>query len=153
MGVGTGPRGSAVAEVTPRQRIEAACARLGRGTVVAACIELLAGADGDGEMVTVLGGPHAVQFVHSEHRSDQHYWLRVWAARGLLWAWDDAALPALSRAMSDDAWRVREMCCKVVARHRLDEMFPQVIRLRDDPVERVSRAASRAVIVLTGAGA
>jgi HEAT repeat protein len=114
---------------------------------------MLSGADGDPEIVTVLGGPHALGFVQGEHRTDQRYWLRVWAARGLLWAWDDAALDVLCRGMTDDAWRVREMCCKVVARHELGEALAAVVELRDDPVERVRRAAGRAVVLLTSAGA
>jgi hypothetical protein len=120
--------------------------------VVAACIDLLAGGDADGRIVTLLGGPQAMEVIHGEHRTDQSYWLRVWAARGLLWAWDDAALDAVCRAMSDDAWRVREMCCKVVARNRVEDALPAVAELQTDPVERVRRAAARAVVMLTEAG-
>jgi HEAT repeat protein len=120
--------------------------------VVAACIDLLAGGDADGRIVTLLGGPQAMEVIHGEHRTDQSYWLRVWAARGLLWAWDDAALDAVCRAMSDDAWRVREMGCKVVARNRVEDALPAVAELQTDPVERVRRAAARAVVMLTEAG-
>jgi len=81
------------------------------------------------------------------------YWRRVWAARGLLWAWDDAALPAILTALGDDAWRVREMAAKVVARHRLGEALPIVAELQHDPTTRVRAAASRAVVLLTAAGA
>jgi len=81
------------------------------------------------------------------------YWLRVWAARGLLWAWDDAALPALLKALNDDAWRVREMAAKVVNRHRLGDALPVVVDLRQDPVRRVRAAADRAVVSLTATGA
>jgi hypothetical protein len=38
-----------------------------------------------------------------------------------LWAWDDVALPAVKSALNDEAWRVREMALKVVARHKLDD--------------------------------
>jgi hypothetical protein len=71
----------------------------------------------------------------------------------LLWAWDDTALGALTTGLSDDAWRVREMCCKVVARHRLGEAMAAVADLRDDSVPRVSAAAERAVVLLTESGA
>jgi HEAT repeats len=83
----------------------------------------------------------------------QLYWLRVWGARGLLWVWDDSALGALRFALEDDAWRVREMAVKVVARHRLGDALASVAALQEDPVPRVRAAASRAVTVLTAAGA
>jgi hypothetical protein len=79
------------AELTPRYRIEAACVRLGRGTVVAGCVELLAGGEIDHDLVITLGGPHARDLLSRQRLENQAYWLRVWAARGLLWAWDDTA--------------------------------------------------------------
>jgi len=36
------------------------------------------------------------------------YWLRVWAARGLLYAWNDDASGAVTVALNDDAWRVEK---------------------------------------------
>jgi HEAT repeat protein len=78
------------------------------------------------------------------------YWHRVWAARGLLWAWDGTALPALREALRDDAWRVREMAAKVVARNLVGDALPDVEPLRRDPVPRVRAAAARAVVRLTG---
>jgi hypothetical protein len=85
--------------------------------------------------------------------SDLRYWLRVWGTRGLLWAWDGNAVDALHGALSDPAWRVREMAAKVVARHLVGDLLSAVAELRDDPVPRVQAAASRAVAVLTGTGA
>ena len=76
-------------------------------------------------------------------------WPRVWAARGLLHAWDDRATAAIIQATADDAWRVREMAAKVIARHRVADAFPAVSRLRADPVPRVRAAAERAVVLLT----
>jgi len=70
-------------------------------------------------------------------RDRYRYWLRVWGARGLLWAWDDAAAPATIAALDDDAWRVREMAAKVVGRHLVDDAIPALEQLRDDPVPRV----------------
>ena len=81
------------------------------------------------------------------------YWPRVWAARGLLHAWDPAATGAIIGATADDAWRVREMAAKVIARHQVGDAFDAVTALRSDSVERVRAAASRAVTVLTAAGA
>ncbi len=138
--------------LTPRESIEAECRRRGQAAVVAGCRQLLAGSAADPRLVLALGGPGATKFLdRSAH--DDAYWLRVWAARGLLWAWRDEALPELLAATTDDAWRVREMAAKVVARHLVDEAFDQVAALRDDPVPRVRVAAERAVVRLAAPGA
>jgi HEAT repeat protein len=71
----------------------------------------------------------------------------------LLWAWDDVAQPAVLTALRDDAWRVREMAAKVVARHRLDAALSCVADLQEDPTPRVRAAAARALMRLTAAGA
>jgi HEAT repeat protein len=134
---------------TPRERVQEACARRGKAELVAGCIDLLAGRDADAELILALGGAPA-RWVVSGEASGPDYWLRVWAARGLLWAWDDAALPSIRAAFRDEAWRVREMALKVVARHRLDDLIEQVAELQDDPVARVRAAASRALIRLAG---
>ena len=81
------------------------------------------------------------------------YWLRVWGVRGLLWNWGPEAVAPLLTAAGDDAWRVRELAAKVVARHRVGEAFVVVERLREDPVARVRVAAARALAALTAAGA
>lgn len=111
---------------------------------MAGCIDLIMGRPTDDTLVAALGGPPA-----SEGASGvpQPYWLRVWAARGLLWTWDDVALPAVRLALTDESWRVREMAAKVVARHLLGDALP----LQRDPVARVRAAASRAVVRLTDA--
>ncbi len=142
-----------VGGVAPRHRIDAECARRGRDAVVGGCLELLAGHDADPGLVIALGGPHAQHVLHGGPRADQRYWLRVWAVRGLLWVWQPDALPSVRRALGDEAWRVREMAAKIVARHLLGDALPAVLALRDDPVPRVRAAASRAVARLTEAGA
>lgn len=134
---------------TPRQSIEEECARRGKPAVVAGCVELLSGRDADPVLVVSLGGPPA-RWALSREPGGPDYWLRVWAARGLLWAWDDTAVTALALALTDDHWRVREMALKVVARHRVDEALEQVAQLHDDPVPRVRTAARRAVARLAG---
>lgn len=83
------------------------------------------------------------------------YWVRVWAARGLLHGWDesaaDIAVPAVKAALRDDAWRVREMAAKVVRRWQLSEAARAVAARRDDDVPRVRAAAERAVAALAAA--
>jgi hypothetical protein len=136
--------------LTPRQSIEAECARRGRHAVVTGCIELLAGRETevDDALVIALGGPPARRVLDG---ADQLYWLRVWGARGLLWAWEDVATAAVVDAMRDESWRVREMAAKVVARNLIGDALPVVAGLTNDPVARVRTAASRAVVVLTAA--
>jgi hypothetical protein len=138
-----------VREATPRQRVEAECARRGREAFAAGCARLLAGDDSDVPLIQLLGGRTAPWALDPNREPAQRYWFRVWAARGLLWAWHDTAAPALR----DEAWRVREMAAKVVARHLVGDLLADVLPLRDDPVPRVRVAAARAVRRITRAGA
>jgi hypothetical protein len=142
--------GQSVWGQTPRQSIEAECARRGKDAVVAGCVDLLAGRESDPDLVVALGGPGAPRVIVGENKQ---YWLRVWAARGLLWAWDDVAAGSVTAALGDDHWRVREMACKVIARHHVGDALPAAAELRNDPVPRVRSAATRAVVLLTEASA
>lgn len=94
-------------EDTTRER-RAGVRASGKDAFVAGCIELLEGRDADANLIVALGGPPA-QWALTGEPGGPPYWLRVWAARGLLWVWDDAALPSLMAALDDEAWRVREM--------------------------------------------
>jgi hypothetical protein len=130
---------------TPRWSIEAACATHGRAAVVAACLDLLAGREVEARWLQVLAGPRAPE-------QPVPPWPQVWALRGLLWAWDPVATAAVVGALSDDAWRVREMAAKVGARHLVDEALDAVIALAQDPVQRARVAAGRAVRGLSRQG-
>ncbi|GIF65756.1 hypothetical protein Ais01nite_37910 [Asanoa ishikariensis] len=147
----------AVAAPPPRTRILAECDRRGRDAVVDGCIALLAGADDrDAPLIVVLGGPAAswaLDPVDGGPGSSRWYWVRVWAARGLLWAWEDRAASTTVLALGDTEWRVRELAAKVVARHLVGDALMAVSVLRTDPVPRVRAAADRAVVALTAAGA
>ena len=138
--------------LTPGQSVAIECRRRGREEVVAGCRALLRGEPVDAGLLLALGGPGAGRFVHGGQRADD-YWLRVWAARGLLWAWDAAAIPELGVALADEAWRVREMALRVVARHRVGALLEPVADLREDHVPRVRAAAERALVLLTASGA
>lgn len=138
--------------LTPRESIEAECVRRGKDEVLQACVDLILGQDVDPALLVALGGPGATKFLDDNPHDDRH-WLRVWGTRGLLWAWDDTAMSAIDVALHDEAWRVREMALKVVARHLLGDALPAASLLRDDPVQRVRKAANRAIVVLTDAGA
>ena len=136
--------------MTPRQSIEALCRRRGEGAVVDECLAILRGADPDPEILLGLAGPAARPFLTGEPRDDG-YWLRVWATRGLLWAWDGRAVAELRLALVDDSWRVREMALKVIARHRVDDLLDDASELRMDPVPRVREASARATAALARA--
>ncbi len=141
----------AIAGITPRERIEAECARRGKDAVVADCIALLRGAI-DPHLTRSLAGPGADKYFDGAEHHDT-YWFRVWALRGLLWAWDPSAGEVVCGALGDESWRVREMAAKVVARHLVSAAFAAVAERRDDPVPRVRSAAQRALDRLTSAGA
>ncbi len=136
--------------MTPRQSIAAECQRRGKAAVVSGCIDLLQGCPGvDDALLLALAGPAAEGVLDGQAGGKAGYWPRVWAARGLLHAWDDRASAAIIQATTDDAWRVREMAAKVIARHRVGNAFTAVAELRSDPVQRVRAAAERAVVLLT----
>ena len=142
---------NSIAGITPQQRIEAECARRGKDAVLADCLALLRG-ETDLDLLQSLVGPGANKYFDGKDHDDI-YWFRVWAMRGLLWSWNPSAAESVRAAMTDEAWRVREMAAKVVARHLVTEAGPAVAELRKDPVPRVRQAAERAVARLIEAKA
>ena len=117
---------------------------MGREALIQKCLGLLAGGEEPAQFVLVLGGSAAMHLLANGVPADQEYWLRVWAARGLLWAGVGDDVTALRSAVSDPSWRVREMACKVVARHQIDELLDDVVALEHDANGRVRAAAKRA---------
>ncbi len=146
---------TAVSSLTPEQRIALECGRRGSPALVAGCVALLHGrhTEVDDALIVALGGEHGRSVLLGYDYGKGGYWPRVWAARGLLHAWDPAATEAIIRATADDAWRVREMAAKVIARHRVGDALDAVAGLRADAVPRVRAAAERAVRLLTADGA
>jgi HEAT repeat protein len=143
----------AIWQLTPRQSVAAECQRRGKPAVISGCIDLLQGQhDVDDTLVLALGGPPAQYVLAGQAGGKAGYWPRVWAARGLLHAWDDCATTAIIQATTDNAWRVREMAAKVIARHRIGDALTAVAELRNDRVPRVRAAAERAVVILTASG-
>lgn len=115
------------------------------------CESLLSGGSASPDFVVTLGGPAAVRLLDAGSPPGQAYWLRVWAARGLLWAGPGTDPASLRTALGDDHWRVREMACKVVARHEVGDLLDAVAALERDPVARVRAAASRATMAVVAA--
>src|ERR1019366_846350 len=119
--------------MTPRQSVEAECVRRGAREVVATCVAILRGETVEAEMLVVLAGPGAVQVLRGAAGGVTGYWPRVWALRGLLYAWDETAVAVVVNSANDGSWRVREMCAKVVARHRVDDALEVMADLTKDP--------------------
>lgn len=135
---------------SPRERIAAEETRRGHAELVAGCTTLLRGGTADEDLLRALGGPGGPGFQGTGRPQDE-YWLRVWAARALLWAGDESAQDAIAQALHDDHWRVREMALKVIARHHWGDLLADVVPLEHDDVARVRAAAARALRVLTSA--
>lgn len=136
---------------TPRESVEKQCALRGKDEFVAGCVDLFTSGEGDPDLILALGGPPARWAVTGELPGPP-YWLRVWALRGLLWAWDDVAFPAVETGLHDESWRVREMALKVIARHRLEAASATAADLQGDANARVRAAASRAMMQLAASG-
>lgn len=120
--------------------------------MVDGCVRLVMGDYRDHGLLQALAPEGAAKFLDGRGHDDT-YWFRVWAMRGLLWSWDDSALDAVLAGTRDEAWRVRELAAKVVARNGVGDALPDLVRLRTDPVLRVRTAAARAVAALTTSGA
>ncbi len=133
--------------MTPKARIEAACREHGKEYVVRGCLDLLRGGEVGTDLLRVLAGGSTEWFLSSGDES--RYWLRVWGARGLLWAWDDNATEVIVKALGDEHWRVRELAAKVCARHAVDDALETLLAIRDDEIPRVRAAAARAVQMLS----
>jgi hypothetical protein len=117
--------------------------------VVSGCIALLRRKPVDGELIMALGGPPA-EWVRTGGSPGPDYWLRVWAARGLLYCWHGSASAAVGDALEDEAWRVREMALRVVAQRGLDERRARVTVMCNDPSARVRAVAAKALQRLDG---
>lgn len=138
----------------PAQRVAELVGQLGTDEVVRWCAGVLAAdtAYDDPALpaLTWLGGAAAPWLLSQmePQRSGNAYWARVWAARGLLHVYTPAAAGEIVAALDDEAWRVREMAAKVVARWELavaaDALEPRVA----DEVARVRGAAVRALGVV-----
>jgi hypothetical protein len=130
--------------MTPKQSIEFERDRRGLHAVVEDCVAILSGRHVNDDFLRVIGGPSAENVLQGRDGGVDGYWPRVWAARGLLHLWDDVATDAIIDATAHEAWRVREMAAKVIARHRVGPAIDAVVILLDDENARVRTAASRA---------
>lgn len=135
----------------PAMRLGALTALAGATVVAEWCARLLSGVapydDPQWPSIGWLGGAHATSLLRRRGKDlgDQAYWPRVWAARGLLHIWSQAAAAAVVTGLCDEAWRVREMAAKVAGKRELGDAVDELVHLTDDPVPRVRLAAIRAL--------
>jgi hypothetical protein len=96
------------------------------------------------ELMSFLAGRAGPRWVELGFGT-QGYFVRTWALRAMLYAWDESASTTVIDALEDEHWRPREMALKVVAKRLVDGDVDAVARLRADPVPRVQAAARRAL--------
>lgn len=126
---------------SPGDRIISAVERFGEQVVVDRAASLLMGGNEGDEFLLIVGGRHAQGVLDG---APPLYWPEVWGARALTFVWADSASSAIHRGLGDQAWRVREMCSRVVFLRRLAEQ-DTVVALLSDEVARVRGAAARAL--------
>ncbi len=139
--------------VPPKQSILAEVRSTGVREVAGACVAILEGRTPDGRFLYVLAGPASRPVLRGAAGGIHGYWPKVWALRGLRYAWDASAEGLVVEATADEAWRVREMAAKVIRVHLIDDGFDALGRLIEDPVPRVRVAATSARAALVRAGA
>lgn len=132
---------------TPRLRVRLAAERDGRVAFVRQCVDVLAGARVDADLVWVLGGDSAPGVLAGREGGPHGSWPRTWALRAFLYVWDPEAEHAVVAACSDEHWRVREMAAKVMAARKptSEASLEALERLVADGNPRVRAAAARAL--------
>lgn len=125
-------------------RIAAAVAECGENTVVLRALSLLAGNNEGEDFLLYVGGEHAKGILEG---APVLYWPELWGTRALLYVWNDSATVAVTAALNNQAWRVREMATRVAAERKLD-VEPVLTELLTDEVARVRAAAARALGVV-----
>jgi hypothetical protein len=128
-------------DASPGDRIAQAVTLFGEPVVADRAAALLGGANEGEEFLLWVGGRHAQGILDG---APALYWPEVWGARTLLYAWADAVAPAVRAGLSNQAWRVREMCARVVIARELP-FAAELAPLLTDEVARVRAMAARAL--------
>jgi HEAT repeat protein len=125
---------------------------LGVRATVDVCVELLEGGDrrAHRDVLPYLTG---LSFEEGSPTMDpeswKEYWVRTWGARGLLYVWDDTAVPPLLAGLRDEHWRPAEMCLKVSTKREVGEAGPRAAELAaDGELPRVRVQALRTLSVV-----
>lgn len=123
------------------KRLAAAVTEYGEAAVVLRSLSLLAGNNEGEDFLLYVGGEHAKGIIDG---APVLYWPELWGMRVLLYVWNDSAAPAVTAALENQAWRVREMACRVAAARELP-VADALVKLLPDDVARVRAAAARAL--------
>jgi hypothetical protein len=134
-------RSSVPVDLPIEQRIAAAVERFGEAEVVTKAASLIAGNNEGEEFLLIVGGEHARGVLEG---APVLYWPELWGTRALLYVWDASAAVAVTAALHNQAWRVREMACRVAALRALP-VADDLVQLTTDEVPRVRAAAARAL--------
>ena len=131
--------------------IGAAAAEFGEDAVVDWCVALLTG-EVTAEQAYSPELLPKLQWIGGEEVGGwaelgpvNHYWVRVWAARALMYVWRDDVVPALLVAANDPAWRVREHVARITAQRELGQLADALVPLLDHELPRVRAAGARAL--------
>jgi hypothetical protein len=128
-------------EASPGDRVALAIQKFGEQDVADRAAALLSGNNEGEEFLLWVGGAHAQGILDG---APALYWPEVWGARTLLYAWDAPAGTVIQTGLANQAWRVREMCCRVVAARELP-YGAELLPLLADEVARVRANAARAL--------
>ncbi|MEP6482676.1 MAG: HEAT repeat domain-containing protein [Rhodoglobus sp.] len=123
------------------KRLAAAVKLYGERGVVERSIALVAGNNAGDDFLLFVGGEHAQGILDG---APVLYWPELWGTRALLYIWDDSATDAVTAALANQAWRVREMAARVAAARGLP-VVDEVTALLTDEVARVRAAAARSL--------
>ncbi|MGP7960037.1 HEAT repeat domain-containing protein [Sanguibacter sp. A247] len=123
------------------ERIAAAVAHYGESDVVQRALALLRGENAGKDFLLYAGGRHARGILNG---APALYWPELWGARAFLHVWDDAAADEIVAALGNQAWRVREICLRVVLERGVPALGA-IVLLTDDKNARVRSAALRAL--------
>ena len=126
------------------KRIAAAVEVYGEPSVVTRAVSLIAGNNEGEEFLLYLGGEHARGILDG---APVLYWPELWGTRALLYVWNESAEEAVTAALHNQAWRVREMAARVAAARDLPAAAV-LEGLLTDEVARVRAAAARALGVV-----
>jgi len=128
-------------DASPADRIAHAVAALGENEVIDRAKALLAGLNAGDEFLLWVGGKHAQGILDG---APPLYWPEVWGARTFLYVWNDTAAPGIEAGLTNQAWRVREMCARVAAARQLP-LAAAVRPLLQDEVARVRASGARSL--------
>ncbi len=124
------------------ERLQAAIAHYGERAVIENAVTLLRAKNAGKDFLLYAGGRHALGILEG---APALYWPELWGARVFLHAWDEAlAAPYVVVGLTNQAWRVREMCARVVLMRDL-QVAPKLVKMLTDDVPRVRAAALRAL--------